>query len=583
MAFHETLFSSFGSLGSFFGSNLSYIAGIIGGIVVLLVIIWLSSKVSSHRNLWGTGLGREVDERAGLGTFRRALRGTLRAGLIVTGSTIPLVKALWAKVKSIKGSGAEALAEQGAAKGAEATEEAEKAGVALEAIKGRALDLIAGLKLVEESLERYTRREESENRAEEKEVEFIENLGEQIAKLSNYDKIDNSVLAYLRKLMSELAGNLENEAKIKKAKKSDVKNLVLALRMAIDEMKSVLKEAKAEEGAFKKFEKKVRKDYSADVRKVKDSLKGREKNLKDAKSKGRNADQNLISTLEKEIEMIRRQYNTANNLNKQLKITFDMIKKEVRQSRKVIKRLQKYDKQMKSVDKILEKTASQLEKILEQCIASAKKLEETLKAFGTNNDAYTVALSVSGSLNEFIKENEQQAELAAEFDKLLKGIVSVGYSMARLTVAYEQLIDGLTQAEETVDQGLDVLIKIMQSVVTDSEVQVDEQQISANMERLNKMLDNQRGIDIYLKNLANVIKYKLNVLFSLIERLANEELQLAALLQRYSGYIGRMIATAFNKKIEIDKNYMGQAETFERVLQQRNEVAYAAYKEGRAA
>lgn len=582
MVFHERLLSGLGSAGSFFSSGSGYIAAIIG-ILILILVIWLALNASNRRNIWGEGYEKEVEEETKLTPFRRFLRGGLKLTTYILGGTLAAAKGIASKAKAIAKSGSvEAAAEEGAAKGAVAATEAEKAAQALEAVKGRALGLIAGMKLIEESIEKYVKREQSEEASEEKEAEFIDKLAEEIGKISNYDQIDASVLEYLKRLMEELVARVKSEVALKKSNEAGMAELVRWLRVAIIEIKTVLKEARAEEKVFKKFERKSRKDYSADIKKLKKALDRRYKDLKNARKAGKNADPNLIDKLEKEIDLMSKQYNSANALNSQLKATYKMMDYEIKQSRRIIKKLLNQDRQIQKAEGKLIGTEKHIGKLIGKIEESFKKLEASVKTFESTADMHVIALSFSGSLNEFLKEMEDIDLITADFDKALKNVLLIGYSMARSTEAYERLNEALTQAEETVDQGMDVLVKIMQSVVSDSKMQVDEQEVSQNLERLNKMLDSQRGVDDYLKRLAAAIRYKIGVLYSAIDALINQELEISALLQRYSGYLGKVMGDAFNRKLAIDKTYMSQVDDFQRTLKQRNDIAYAAYKEARA-
>src|SRR3989344_9550119 len=142
MAFHEKLQSVLGGAGSFFSSNSGYVAAIVG-ILILIFILWISSRASSHRNMWGEGTEKEVEEKTGLTQFRKFFRRGLRLTSFLLGGTLAVAAGIVSKAKSIARSGSvEAAAEEGAARGAMSSAESEKAAQALEAVKGRALGLI---------------------------------------------------------------------------------------------------------------------------------------------------------------------------------------------------------------------------------------------------------------------------------------------------------------------------------------------------------------------------------------------------------------------------------------------------------
>jgi len=554
------------------------------GIAILIFIIWILSKISRHRAEFGTGLERSVEKQAGLGGIRKKIR-QVQAGTIAEKQKGKVEEAKEeAEEKGAKGRGAgkaEIEAEKGAAEGARAAEEIEESAEALDAIEGRALGLIAGLRLIQQAIENYVQRESQEEAKEEEEVKYINGLIGRIGQMVNYGKIDSQVIAYLENYVNNLLSYLRAEVGTEEGKEKDMRELIIQLREAIVEMKQVLNEAKTEARIFRKFERKARKDYSREIKDLAKSLRAKEKELKEARRAGKGADRNLIANLEREIALMRKQQDAANRLDAQLKLTFKMMDKEIKETRKMIRRLLKLDKNMNRSDRTINKTESRIEKKFRQMRESFGKLEKAIGTFESSKNIHLIALSISKELNEYLKENKDLELMTSEFDKSLRNIIVAGFEMARLTEAYEKMIQGLTDSEKAVDQGMEVLTKVMQSVTSDSEIQIDEKEVADTLEQLKQLLDYEENIEKYLTNLATSIEYKLRELFSLIERLSEEDMRIVNSIEASSANLGRMMAGVVDRKIAVDEKYMSQAEQFEGQLNARNAAAARAYSKAR--
>lgn len=556
------------------------------GIAILIFIFWILSKISRHRAEFGTGLERRVEKQTGLGGIRKKIR-QIQAGTIAEKQKGKVEEAKEeAEEKGAKGRGAdkaEIEAEKGAAKGAKAAEEIEESAEALSAIEGRSLGLIAGLKLIEQAIESYVQRESQEESKEGEELKYINGLIGRIGQMVNYNKIDSHVIAYLENYVNNLLSYLRAEVGTEEGKEKDMKELIIQLKEAIVEMRQVLNEAKTEAGIFRKFERKARNDYSKEIKDLARSLKAKEKELKQAKRAGKGADRNLIANLEREIALMRKQHDAANRLNSQLKSTFKMMDKEIKETRKMIRRLLKLDKNMNRTDKTINKTESKIEKKFKQMRESFEKLEKAIGTFESSKNIHLIALSISKELNDFLKKNKDLGLMTSQFDKSLRNIVTVGFEMSRLTEAYEKMIRGLTDSEKAVDQGMEVLTKVMQSVTSDSEIQIDEKEVADTLEQLKQLLDYEEKIEKYLSNLVTAIEYKLRELFGLIDRLVEEDMRIVNSIEASSGNLGKMMAGAVDRKIAVDEKYMNQAEQFESQLNSRNAAAARAYSQARRA
>ena len=70
-------------------------------------------------------------------------------------------------------------------------------------------------------------------------------------------------------------------------------------------------------------------------------------------------------------------------------------------------------------------------------------------------------------------------------------------------------------------------------------------------------------------------------MFSLIERLSEEDMRIVNSIEASSANLGRMMAGVVDRKIAVDEKYMSQAEQFEGQLNARNAAAARAYSQAR--
>lgn len=564
-----------------FGLNTQTIGGM-AGLIIVFLIIYFVMKLRSHRAEWGTFRERRVERKTGLGPFGRMLRQTLRSvrsikkhGKVEKKKVNGAAKKKGEKTKSGKKAG------KAATEGAKAAEETEKSAEALTAIQGRALGLIAGLKLIEQAIEKYVQRESQEENKEQQEIQYIGGLIGRISQIINYNKIDSNTLSYLENFIDNLLSYLRAEIGTEEGKEKDMKELISQLKEAIKEMKQVLVEAKTESGVFKKYERKAKKDYGKGIRAIGVAIWKRRAKLIQQIMKFKNADRELIAKLKMQIAMLGKLYNSANKLNAQLKKTFKMIDNGVKETRWILRRLLRLDRKMSSFDKTVNKTESRVEKKFKQMRESFAKFERSIKSFESDRDVNSVALSFSANLREYVKENKDLGVMTSEFDKSLRNILTMGFLMVKLTESYEKIVEGLTQSEEVVSQGERAFERVLQAAASESEIQMDEKEVSETLGQLGSILNYGKKIEKYLSNLTMVIEYKLRKLYPLINLLVEEDMRVVNTLEKSSSNFVQLMAGAHDRVTVITGRNVGAIEKFENQLGKENADIASSYSQAR--
>ena len=576
MVFHENLGTLFNFL------NLRYV-GIVGvGFVIIFIFILIFRGYSKYRAYWGRGEERAVEYEAGMGSTRRKLRRLLKGSKNLAKSTYAFYQILKQKANQNKGSTSKADmdADKAAISSAQTAEKVEESAEALEAIEGRALGLIAGLRIIEQEIEKYLQKETQENAKEEMELSYVNQTTEEIGQLTNYKNIDEAVLSQLQNFLNNLINYLQAEIEIEKERENDKRGIISKLKLAVHEMKLVLREARTGIGIFRRVQRKVRTDYSSSVKRLRKAIRKKTVDLLKARmSKG--TDKAIIDSLKREIRLMWGQYLVVNRLNKQLNLTFEMMDKEVKEIKRIIRRLLSFDKDMISFDNALIATERQIEKKVKQMKSSFSKIRKIEQHKSRN--IYMVSLGIANDLKIFLKENADTGFMTSNFDTVLRRIAADSFQMASLTVAYERIIRGLADAEQAIDDGVKVLTRIMEGIIIDSQMKIDEEEVSNTLEQLRKQLDYESVIDRYLSNLGKNIQYRLRVLYTLIDRLIAEDTRIVNSIRISSSNLGQIMAVQVNRKVAIDEKHVGEIRQFERELEKRNIVAYNRYIQGRRA
>lgn len=578
MAFPEDITNLFSGA---FSSIKLQIAGIIGGaLLLIIVLLWWGSSYRRYHAYRGTGEEKQDENEAGMRSLRRKLWNAWKFSKRRAKNVHALYKMLRqrAAIDKAGASKAEIAEDKGSVLGAKATEEFEESAEALAAIEGRALGLIAELKLVEQAIEKYVQRENFEDTKQEQESHYLNQLAAEIEHLNNFDSIDERVRYRMQNFLANIAGYLEGEIGIEEEKANDMKELTSRLKRAAGVMKDALNEARTGTGIFRRYERKARTDYSDSIRQLRKAIRKKTVELVKARM-ARGADKAIVDSLMREIGLMMEQYRTISKLNNQLSITYEMMEKEIRETRTIIRRLLDLDRQMAYLGLMLATIEPQIERKIKQMKQSLAKIR-AFESYPSRN-IYTIALGIASDLNTFVKENAEVGLAAANFDDDVRKITKIGFQMASLTIAYERTIRGLADAEQAVDEGMKVLSRMMQGILIDPQMKIDEEEVAGTLDKLRKQLDYESTIDRYLANIEKGIQYRLRVVYSLVDQLIAEDMRVVNSMKVSSASLGQMVAIQVNHKVAIDERYVGEVRQFEKDLEKRNADAYNRYLQAR--
>ena len=568
--------------GAFSSVNINFVGIGIGAIIIIALIFWGFGSYRRYRAYHSKWREKQDENEAGMRSLRRKLWNAWKFSKRRAKNVHALYKWLRqrAAIDRAGASKAEIAEGKGAALGARASEEFEESTEALAAIEGRALGLIAELKLVEQAVEKYVQRENFEDTKQEQEAHYLNQLAAEIGQLNNFERIDERVLYWMQNFLANIVGYLEGEIGIEEEKVNDMKELISKLKRAAEVIKDVLNEARTGTGIFRKYERKARADYSGSIRQLRKAIRKKIVELVKARMV-RGADKAIVGSLKREIGLMMEQYSVISKLNNQLSITYEMMEKEIKETKMIIRRILNLDREIMRLGLLLAAIEPQIERKIKQMRQSIAKI----KAFESypSRNIYAIALGIASDLNAFVKETADAGMAAAGFDDDVRKITKIGVQMASLTVAYERTIRGLADAEQAVDDGMKVLTRMMQGILIDPQMKIDEQEVEITLDQLRKQLDYESTIDRYLSNIEKGIRYKLGVVYSLVDQLVAEDMRVVNSMKLSSASLGQMVAIQVNHKVSIDEKYFGEVRQFEQDLKKRNADAYNRYVQARRA
>ena len=128
---------------------------------------------------------------------------------------------------------------------------------------------------------------------------------------------------------------------------------------------------------------------------------------------------------------------------------------------------------------------------------------------------------------------------------------------------------------------MQALERVLQAATSESELQMDEKEVSDTLGQLGSILNYEKKIEKYLSNLAMAIEYKLRKLYPLINLLVDEDMRLVNTLEKSSANFVRLMAGAHDRVTAITGRNVGAIEKFENQLGKENAAIASSYSQAR--
>ena len=562
-------------LGNLSSSNYLAIGGSVIGIVVIIIIV---ISFRRRRAEWGSYSERALEREEGLGALARAERGVERAEEAAQKQEKALESA-----ESVEGGKSKdestKKADEAVKEGAEASEHEEAAEEATAAVEGRGMGIEAAIKKITRAIIEYAYKKKNNVLTEEQEALVLDDILKKIRNTVNYNVIDERINNYLRQFLDQLVSAFQHDIETEEKKEELIGNLVKEMENAVSIMKTSINGARIELNKLRREERKTRKHFKKELSDLRASLKAKVKELR--KLNSRNADPGVVASLRSEIDLRSQQLANAKNVNKQLEATYDFMKSEIRQMKKLLKYVLKNERDIKSYDKSLESRKKEINKRFKDLREVVSLIEKVAEKFKIANP-HEVALVLSTQLKNYFKIYSRILEEDLSFDNTVKDITIKNFVISQQMDAFQQLTTALTQSEEAIESGVQALTELIGGIVGEAS-KTNVAGVVQILQKARKILDYEQGIEAFMKNLAQTLKNKSRQVNADIQLIIEEDkkllTQIKAEEESTSSHLGSVMATAVQRKIEINQKYMTQANAFGQQLEQRNAIAANAYKQ----
>ncbi|MFH0870390.1 MAG: hypothetical protein V1866_05030 [archaeon] len=432
----------------------------------------------------------------------------------------------------------------------------ESSNMALIAREERTYEITAAIEKIRKLVETYSQKTIHLDGVEEQELAQAGDLMLKFKSMTNYSEMDAQVTDFLKALHGRLVPIMESLVSNEESKEGYTRELVSQLKRTLGILKKVIKEAKTETNLFKRYEKKEFKSFRDEIKDLGKSVRSRKKSLGKLSRSNKAADRQILDKLAEEIRMLEDHYAKACNIRNQLRATEGVIKKDISLSRTTLKQAKGYDKKMASFDKALQKIEKKMEGRFKELRGSVEKLKKKLSEGAAGGDIYAASIALSSSLNEYYAINEKLTLLAADdFNKKMKDILAVSFQLAKCTETYSRLGSSLINSEKVMNQGAEMLTRIIESGTDNSKIRVEDEEIVRTLKGMGTILNDSANFEQELSKFITSIGYRINNLNPMIDRMFAEEKKIMDITKISSDSINSLISGLYQRKNKIHRDY----------------------------
>jgi len=551
---------------------------VIGGIVVGVSVIigalaWVARKRS---DISGTYAERSLEREVGLGSVSRQQRQVQQTEK----ESAQEEKAIEAEEEVQEAQTRDEVQREAIAatvESAKASELEEKAEELAAAVESRVMAVEAALKSNTRSLNEFVYATKDIIIQKEQEEKIIEEIMTKIRTIINYGMIDNKVLVFLRQYLAVITTEIRNDRKMEKKKEKDILNLISKLQVSIRIMRKAIVRAKRNLSRLRGAERKIHRKFRKEFRYFADYLKAKVRELKRLRSI--NAESNVIARLEREITLLKEQRGIAKDLNGQLEDTYQFMKNEIRQMRRLLNFVKNNERQIERFEKALLERKRRISERIIGLGEVASAIERIATEFTIQNP-HEFALILSGRVKKYFDVHASLIQQDIEFNSYLEDIAIKDFVISKQMEAFQELQKSFTKSQKAVGSGESALIKLLSGILGDK-VRINAQKTIEVLQKATTILNYEIGIEQYMENLATLIKQKSNQLYQIIkERIEAYKILLAKVQlkgENTSIHLGNMMGAMVQRKIYINNAYKKQALNFGEELRKRNEAAGNAY------
>lgn len=551
-------------------------ASVVVAIGIVIAIIWFVHKRQAKLQAEGEKSLEQIEAEVGLGGYAKAEKGVESAEEEAERKEAVIEKIEVSGEEKLKGDKGALKAVKAVEESAEAAKHEEIAEEATASIEARGMGITAILEKITKSVIEYTARKKNNILGEEQEAVIFKDILKKLKETEEHSGVDASISDYLRQFSGNLMAAFREDIGIERQKQELMENLVKELQNAVDAMKAAVKDAKTKLVRLEEEEGITRGNFRKELKDFEVSLKAKSKQI-DELGKNKEVNPQLTVELMKEREVHWKQLDNAKAINNQLEETYKFMENAVKQMKKLLNNILANQKEMKKYDNTLASRKRQINRFkpLSDALSSIEKIQGTMKA-------HEAALQLSKNLKKYFKVYSEILEDDISFGYAIKGIVIKNIAISEQMVTFQQLADTLIKCEEAVANGVETLTSLLSGILEEASKK-NVEAIIETLKQATKILNYEKNIEAFMKDLAASIKNKSSRLSEELDMIIEEDKKLLAQIkaenQSNSSHIGSVMATAVQRKIEMQPQYTKYADKFRQQLKQTNPTAANAYRQ----
>ncbi|HLG24910.1 MAG TPA: hypothetical protein VI564_08320 [Candidatus Nanoarchaeia archaeon] len=556
----------------------------VGGVVVVGFLGFMAFRYSSNRaaDIGGRQEYSTVKEGGGgLLSVYRYIRGLQRRQKQNISGANNVLQFERREERSVKGNKAETKGVESVEEGAKAALHEGKSEETAAAAEGRVIGAGAAALKIVRAIRDYSIKERGVVVTEEQEVEVLKQIFDKIKNTIKDKVIDARINVYFQEYVGNLVSKTNLEVMAESNKKGMIGELVQKLEGAIDQMKDSIGKAEGRDLKILRIEnRKERKHRRSQITKFKKSISIKLKSLKKIKNT-RNADPSLLTSRKKEMILLIRQYRMVKSLGQQLDATYAFMKLELKKMKTIRAYIMNNEKSMKKHKKTMEgKKKTVIKKVAELKTAS-ENIAKVREKFRLANP-HEAALSISEALQVYFNVYLRIIEEDLSFDNTVREVLIKNFVMEQQLDALEKMIDAFQKSQKAVDEGLIAITQLIEGIVGEGS-RVNASALIKELQSQMKYIGYEESINQYMQKLASAVKSNSKQVDTVMQDLIEKDKKLMEEIRQgqlsNSQHIGRVMATAVNRKIQVNENYFKQSEIFEQELKKRDSDAAAAYNQ----
>jgi len=467
--------------------------------------------------------------------------------------------------------------------GAQAEEEVEQATTELEETTAA---LTANLQSSTDQINQIVTEKLAMQEVEKKETTSIAALDQKLRFLNNHTKIDQTTVQYLKKYFANVNAQFKTDIGTEKENLKHHRTFIDKLRQRIQDLNIIETRLKTELKNIKTKEKREQKNFQDDLSALKSHISKKSWQLRIEKWKGRNGNPEIITQLEREIALLQKNAAELEKIITQLNKTYSMIDLELTQLQQILQDLINYTKKETNYAKKLDRREKDINNRLKTMKEHQDKLQKTIKELDSPDKIYPVTLAFSTQIKEyflfyifFLKED-------ITFEQKLREVVQQNIFIEKKLETFQKLLSSLEDTEESIESGIQSIINIISTIMTDN-VRSSLQAQRRIIEEAAAKIDYEKKIQSELTALNQAIEKKSAEELTSIDILIKQEQEniasIEALYKENAEHLANSMASMMDRKVAIDENYMQQAKKYGDQLEKRNDIAAAAYKQALSA